>query len=113
MFGYAAHIADLRAQIEQLERLLVEERGEKRHLLDCLLQKNNASPLKETIAPQPTQPVVQFMHPFGGGATPEMVEAATQSAIDEETAYLMAEQNYPEEQARMMAEQRFLKEYRA
>lgn len=111
MFGSSAHIADLKAQIASLERLLEVERSEKRHLLDCLLQKHNAAP----VTPEPLKapaPPIQIISPFGGGATPEMNVLLTQSAIDEEVAYLMAEQNYSAEQARAAAEERFLRDNR-
>lgn len=106
MFSSSAHIADLKAQIAQLERLLEAERAENRHLLDCLLQKQNAAPMAQQPLKEPIPPV-QFVHPYGGAATPEMIEAATQVAIDEEIAYLMAEENFSEDHARARAEQKF------
>ena len=112
MFYTRAHVRSLEAQIERLERQLAEAHAERKDLLDRLLERRNV----ERIQPKP-QPVipesVQVIHPFGSAATPDMVEAAKESWVGEEAAYLQAEHGMSEMQAREMAEQRWLSEHKA
>lgn len=107
MFATNAHVNDLRAQIERLAKQLEEERAERARLLDRLLERHNYAPLAELPKAPPISPV-QVISPFGGGATPEMIDATKQSFVDEEIAYLQAEHSMTLEQAQATAEREWL-----
>jgi len=108
MFATISHVNDLRAEIARLERMLEQERAEKRELLDRLLQKNNIAPTSAASV-QPVAPVMEVISPFGSAATPEMVDSLRESWIAEEAAYLQFEQNMPTDQAQAIAEQHWAK----
>lgn len=107
MLTTKAHADDLRAQIERLARELEAERAERARLLDRLLERHNYAPLAELPKAPPVSPV-QVISPFGGGATPEMIDAMRQSFVDEEIAYLQAEHSMTPEQAQATAEREWL-----
>jgi hypothetical protein len=107
MFTTKAHADDLRAQIVRLEKQLEEERAERSRLLDRLLERHNFAPLAEPPKVSAAPPM-QIISPFGGGATPEMIDAMKQSFVDEEIAYLQAEHAMTPEQAREKAEREWL-----
>lgn len=112
MFTTRAHADDLRAQIDRLAQQLEAERAERAKLLDRLLERHNYAPLAEP-AKTVVGPPVQIISPFGGGATPEMIESSRASWVNEEAAYLEVEHGMTPVQAREMAEQRWLSEHRA
>lgn len=112
MFYTKAHVFALEAQIKRLEQLLADEKSERKQLLDRLLEKRNVEPIQPK--PQPTIPeTVQVISPFGGGTTPELVEALKESWMGEEMAYHQAEHGLSETQAREAAERGWLNQHRA
>lgn len=108
MIYFRAHVRALEDQIAYLKERLAEAEKESRKLLDRLLAKNNVEPLSQpekAVAPPP-----EILTPFGV-ADAEIQDALKESALREETQYIMGKLGCDESTARGYAEQWYLDQH--
>jgi len=105
-----ATINALQSQIDDLQKRLSDSAAERKHLLNCLLTKNNIEPIRESATPTPSLPTIQILSPTNG-ITPEMEDAVRQDWIAEEAAYIALSSGIDAQRALQQAEQEYIRQH--